>query len=52
MPSSLSKLVDGLFEEIHKINVNVDIIINAKNAKSNTKIGSAILNMQSLMIAF
>ena len=49
MASSLSSLVDNLGEGIHKINVNMDMILkNVKRAESNLKLVSAALNTQTL----
>ena len=46
MASSLSNLVDNLSEGIHKTKYKYDAIIKTtNNAKSNTKIASAILNI-------
>ena len=42
----LTSLLSNLVEGIHKINVNMDMIIkNVKNMKLNTKIANATLNV-------
>ena len=48
MARSLSSLVDNLAERIHKIKLNIDMIIkNVKCMKLNTKIVSDILNTET-----
>ena len=49
MASSLSNSIDNLAEGIHKIKCKYGYgDKNVKNTQLNTKIGNAILNMQTL----
>ena len=49
MASSLSNPINNLAEGIHKINVNMDLVIkNLKLAELNTKTATALMNAQTL----
>ena len=49
MASSLSNPINNLAEGIHKINVNMDLVIkNLKLAELNTKTATAVMNAQTL----
>ena len=53
MATSLAKLADNLAEEILKLNANMDTIIkNVVRVELNTKIVSAVLNIQMLKMIY